>query len=161
HVVEDEAAAAFDLADDVHDLALVGALAALVDDGQGAAEALGVGAGPLHAAGVGGDDDHVGRVVQAQVVVEERRHGEEVVEGDVEEALDLRGVQVDGDDAADAGGHDEVGDQLGGDGRAGGDLAVLPGVAVVGDDGGDGSGRGAAERVDHDEQLHHVVVDRR
>ncbi len=37
-------------------------------------------------------------------------------------------------------------------------LAVLPGVTEIGDDGGDALGRGAAQGVAHDEQLHHVVV---
>ena len=46
------------------------------------------------------------------------------------------------------------------DGRARRDLAVLPAVAVVRDDGRDRAGRRAPERVGHDEELHHVVVRR-
>ncbi len=55
---------------------------------------------------------------------------------------------------------DEVGAQLGGDRLARLDLAVLPRVAVVGNDRRDPPGRRALEGVDHDEQLHQVVVDR-
>jgi hypothetical protein len=47
------------------------------------------------------------------------------------------GVQVDGDHPVDARGGDEVGHQLGVMGVRAGDLSVLPGVAVVRDDGGD------------------------
>src|SRR5690349_5048455 len=65
------------------------------------------------------------------------------------------------DHAVDAGGDDEVGHELRRDRRARRDLAVLAGVAVVRDDGGDRSGGGAAERVDHDQELHHAVVHRR
>ena len=39
--------------------------------------------------------------------------------------------------------------------------AVLPGVAEVRDHRGDAAGRGALERVDHDAQLHQVLVGRR
>ena len=56
HVVDDDAVLALHVADDVHDLALVGALAALVDDGERGVEALGVGARALHAARIGRDD---------------------------------------------------------------------------------------------------------
>ena len=47
----------FDVADEVHHLRDVGAVAALVDDGQVALEPLGERAGALDAAGVGRDDD--------------------------------------------------------------------------------------------------------
>ena len=59
-----------------------------------------------------------------------------------------------------AGGRQHVGDQLGGDRLAAGRLAVLARVAVVGADRGDLLGRRALGRVDHDELLHHRVVDR-
>ena len=39
-------------------------------------------------------------------------------------------------------------------------LPVLPGIAEIGHDRGDPPGRGAAERVDADQQLHQVVVGR-
>ena len=52
------------VADDVHDLADVGRRPPLVDDGQAGAEALGVGARALDAAGVGRDDDRLLREAQ-------------------------------------------------------------------------------------------------
>ena len=57
-----------------------------------------------------------------------------------------------------AGAGDQVGHQLGRDGIAGLGLAVLTGIAKVGDDGGDAAGGGAAQRVDHNEQFHQGVV---
>ena len=83
-----------------------------------------------------------------------------MVDGDVEEALDLRGVEVDEESAIGAGGDEKVGDKLRGDGDAGTVFAVLARVAVVGNDGGDAACGGAAERVFHDEQLHEVLVGR-
>jgi hypothetical protein len=146
HVVEEHAVAALHVADDVHHLGDVGALAALVDDGEGGVEALGVGARALHPARVGRHHHRLVEVERAELV-EQHGHRVEVVDGDVEEALDLPGVQVDGEHPVDARGGDEVGHELGGDGRAAGHLAVLPGVAVVGHDGGDARGARAAERV--------------
>jgi len=83
-----------------------------------------------------------------------------VVHGDVEEALDLGGVEVQGEDAIGAAGDDHVRHELGGDGRASLFLSVLAPVAVIRDDRGDARRGGAAETVDEDEQLHQVVVDR-
>ena len=95
----------------------------------------------------------------AQVPLEDRGRGQ-VVEGHVEETLDLPGVQVDADHPVGAGGRQHVGHQLGGDGLAAGGLAVLAGVAVVGADGGDALGRGPLGGVDHDQLLHQRVVHR-
>src|SRR5207302_9572173 len=116
----------------------------------------------LDAALVGAEDDEVARrdVQLADEVVDDRP-GVQVVDGDVEEALDLGGVQVQGQDAVGAGDGEQVGGQLGGDGHAADVLAVLAGVAVVGQHGGDAGGAGPFEGVQHHQQFHQVVVDRR
>ena len=67
-----------------------------------------------------------------------------MVDGDVEEALNLRGVEVDEERAVGAGGGEEVSDELGGNRDAGAVFAVLARVAVVRNDGGDAAGGGAA-----------------
>ena len=94
------------------------------------------------------------------VVVHKDGVARQIVHRNVEEALDLGGVQVHGQHPVGAGGGEHVGHQLGGDGVTGLGLAVLPGIAVVGDDRGDAAGGGALQRVDHDEQLHEIVVHR-
>ena len=71
------------------------------------------------------------------------------------------GVQVHAQHPARSGGGDQVGHQLGGDGHPGGHLAVLAGVAVVGDHRGDAPGAAAPKGVEHDKKLHQVVVHRR
>ena len=73
--------------------------------------------------------------------------------------MDLAGMQVHGQDAVGAGHGDHVGHQLGGDGIAALGLAVLTGITKVGDDGGDTAGAGAAAGIDHDQQLHQIVID--
>ena len=59
--------------------------------------------------------------------------GAQVVDGDIEEALDGRGMQIDGQHAVGARRGDEVGDQLGRDRLAPRRLLLLLGVAIVGD----------------------------
>jgi hypothetical protein len=63
-----------------------------------------------------------------------RMGGVEVIHRDVEEPLDLRRVEIDGQHAVGPGGGDEIRHQLGGDGDPRGVLAILPGVAHVGHD---------------------------
>ena len=87
------------------------------------------------------------------------RGGVDVVDGDVEEALDLVGVQVHGEDAVDTGDLQHVGHDLGADGHArGAHATILAGIAEVGNHGSDAAGRGATQGVDQDHQLHQVVV---
>ncbi len=79
-------------------------------------EDVGVALGDLHPTGVGRHHDQV--VAELRHVLDQHRHGGEVVDRAVEEALDLTGVQVDADHAVGAGGPEHVGDELGGDGLA-------------------------------------------
>src|SRR4029079_6246612 len=157
-VVEQDAVAAFDAADDVHHLGFAGALAALVDDGERRVDALGEGAGADDAPDVGRHHRDVGDVVVLLDVAGHHRNRIEVVGGDVEEALDLAGVEIEGEGAVGAGAGDEVGDELGGNRRAGAGFAVLPGIAEIGDHRRDALGRGAAQGIDDYEELHQVVV---
>jgi hypothetical protein len=159
-VVLQDADAALDVADDVHHLGRARLRAApLVDDGEVGPEPLGVGPGALGAAGVRRHDRHLAELLPRQVVDDDRGR-EQVVGRDVEERLDLRLVQVHRQHPIGAGGNHEVGDQLGRDRDARLVLAVLPGVAVIRDDGRDARRGRAAERVHHDAELHQVLVDR-
>ena len=83
----------------------------------------------------------------------------ELVGGDVEEAFDRFGVQVEQQQAVGARQRDEVRDQLGCDRFARPRLALLARVAVVGDDRRHPAGRRAPQRVQEDEELHQVLVD--
>jgi hypothetical protein len=92
-------------------------------------------------------------------VADQHRRGEEVIDRDVEETLDLRSVQVHGQDPVRPGGGDQVGDELRGDRNARLVLPVLTRVAVVRKHGRDPARRGPLERVEHDQKLDQVVVD--
>jgi hypothetical protein len=83
---------------------------------------------------------------------------EQIVRRDVEEALDLAGMQFQRQYAVRAGGGDQVGHQLSRDRRARAGLAVLAGIAEIGDDGGDPARRAAAQGIDDHQQFHQIVV---
>ena len=74
-----------------------------------------------------------------------------------EESLDLVGVQVHGDDAAHTGRGEQVAHQFGADGGSGLVLAVLTGIAEVGDHGDDAACRSALGGINGDQQLDDVV----
>ena len=85
---------------------------------------------------------------------------EEVVRRNVEETLDLPGVQVDRQDAVRTRGRDQIRDELGRDRSAWAGFPVLPRIAEIGEHRGDPRSRRAAKRVDHDQKLHQIVVGR-
>src|SRR5207247_2940507 len=141
---------------------LRGAGTALVDNGNGAAQLLLVNEDTLDAALVGAQDDQVlGRNVQAANVLVDDRPGVEVIDGDVEEALDLGGMEIERQGAVGPRHGEQVGHQLGCDWYAADVLAILPGVAIVGQDGSDAGRAGALEAVQQHQQLHEILVDRR
>lgn len=119
-IVDQDAEAAFDVTDDVHHLRFACTLATLVDDGErGVVEALGELARADHAADVGRHDHQVVVLEARQNVRRHDRRGIEIVGRDIEESLDLTGMQVDRKDAIGTRDGDEIGDQLGRDRRAG------------------------------------------
>ncbi len=80
--------------------------------------------------------------------------GGQLVDRDVEEALDLALVEVHREQPVGAGDADHVGDEARRDGHARLVLLVRAAVGVVRHDRRDAPGAGALEGVDHDQQLH-------
>lgn len=140
HVVDEEDVFAFDVSDDVHDFGHVGCWTAFVDNDEVGAEFFGEFAGQFDAADIWRSDDEVVVEVTFSDVVDEDDAGVEMVEGNVEEALYLWSVQVHGEDAVCSGLGQEIGYEFGRDGNTGSVFAVLTGIAVVGNDGGDACG---------------------
>ena len=89
--------------------------------------------------------------------VQEVVAGVEVVHREVEETLDLVGVEVAGHQGVRAGGLEHVRDELRADGHAGLVLAVLAGPAEVRQYGDHLVGGGALGGVDGQKELHQVV----
>jgi hypothetical protein len=86
-------------------------------------------------------------------------HGHQVVHRAVEEALDLRRVQVDADEPVGTGRLEHVREQPGADRLAAAVLLVLTGVPVERQHDRDPLGGGALERVHHEHLLHDPLVD--
>ena len=84
-----------------------------------------------------------------------------MVDRDVEKSLNLLAMQIHREDTIRARGDEQVGHEFRGDGHAGLIFAILPSVAVKWQDRRDTLGRSATGGIDHDEQLHQVMVGRR
>ena len=132
----------------------------LFDDGKMRVEPVRHVAGALGVAGVRRHDDGVVLHLPVPEVVRQTGDCAEFVEGDVEEALYLSGVQLEGEHAVCACGLDEVCDEAGGDWHAGLVFLVAARVGEVGDDGGYPARGRALCGVDHNQQFHYAVVDR-
>ena len=81
--------------------------ALLVDDGQRRVQLAGDVARALGVADVGCEHGDLGQVALLEVAAQRVERGQ-LIDRDVEEALDLAGVQVDGEHAVGAGGLDQV-----------------------------------------------------
>ena len=163
HVVEHESHFAFDGAADDRVLAdFQGVGTTFVDDGQIATESFGVAESSFDTAFVGTDDDDfiAGESAADEVIVDDWS-GVQVIDGNVEETLDLCGVQIHGEDAIGAGSSDQVRNQFRGDWHAPFVFAILSCVAKVWNHGGDPLGTGTLAAIDHRQQLNQVVVDGR
>ena len=116
HVVDDDANLSLHLTDDL--LGLNGVerrmTASLVDDGQVGAQLDGVAFGDLHPSGIRRNNGQI--TLQGPEVLDEDRHGGEMVDRPIKKALDLSRVEVHPDQAAGPGLLKQIGHQLGGDG---------------------------------------------
>ena len=147
-----------DLADNVHHFRDAGLRAALVDDGEVGVKASCQRAGADHTADIRRNDHQLRALVAGADVLDKHGGGEQIVGRDVEESLNLAGVKINGQHPVGACRGDQIGKQLGGNRRARPRFAVLARIAVIGKHRGDPAGRAAAQRVERDKQLHHIVV---
>ena len=85
----------------------------------------------------------------------------EMIHGNIEKALDLGRVQVHRQYAVGTGPGNQIGDQLGRDRHPALVLAILPGVAEIGNHSRDPVGARPLEALNHDQQFHQGIVDRR
>ena len=158
HIIHDDAVPAFDIADDVHDFGLVRAWPALVDDRQVASQTFRQRACADDAADIGRDDKKI-LVVFLLEILEQDGRGIDIVDRDIEEALNLVGVDVHDKDTIDADTFKDVGNHTCGDGDTCGTRpAILTCIAEIGDAGSDPFGRSALECIDHENDFHQVII---
>ena len=118
NIVRDDAGAAGNITDDVHDFCNIGARTTLVDDSKIGLNGFGHGASADNAAHIRRNYDRILKVTRGEIR-EKHRRGIDVIDGDVEEALNLVGVEVHCEDVVNTGGLEHVGNQLGRNGHAG------------------------------------------
>src|ERR1700739_4929845 len=93
-------------------------------------------------------------------IFDQHRRSEKMVDRDVEITLNLGRVQVERQCATGSGRFEQIGNQLGGDRNARLVFAILPGIAVIREHGGDSPGGSAFESVNHEQKFQQVVVHR-
>ena len=88
----------------------------------------------------------------------QNRCREEVIGRNIEKTLNLTRMEIECQNPVGACRRHEVGDELGGDGCAGGRLAVLACIAEIRNNRGYAARRGALQRILNNQQFHQVVV---
>ena len=112
HVVRHHRALAVDVADDVRDMSDVVRGAVLLEHGQVAADHLRELAREARTAGIGRDRDEFLRQAQVSEVLRQHRERGHVVDGHLEEALDLARVEIHREHAIGARRLDHLGDEF-------------------------------------------------
>ena len=156
HIVHENYILALYIANHGHALDHIGFGALLVTKNQGHTQVLGIGAGALGTSYVGGSNHHILEIQRLDIGNEYRR-SIQVIHGNIEETLNLVGVQVHRDETVDTGYAQNVGQQLGGNRNTGFVLAVLTCPTEIGNDGYNRFGRSAFGGIDHQQQFHEVV----
>ena len=114
----------------------------------------------LRKARIRGDHDEV-RQLFADNLFTQDRQGIQVVHREVEEALDLGGVQVQRDHTIGSGHFDRIGADTGSDGDPGFVLLVPLGIAKIGHNDRHRLGTGALQRINPEEKFHEIVISRK
>ena len=156
HVVGDQTVAPLDITHHVQHFGHVRRRATLVDDRERAVEPLRESSRHLRRPDIRCDDDDVLQLLPA-IVRRHHRRRIQVIDGNVEESLQLVLVKIDAEDAIRARGLDHVRQQLRADRDARLILAILTGIPVVGHHRRDSRRRRTPRRIDQEQQLHHVV----
>ena len=157
-VVQQDNVFASHLANKAHLTDFIGFVAMLVAHHETVAQRLGIHTCTTAAAQVRrSKEDVVDRNFHRADVRHKERRAEEVVNGNVEEALYLVSMEVHGDDTVHTGCRQHGGNQLGGNGDMGFVLAVLTSKTIIRNNGDNLVGRGTTSGVDHHQQLEEVV----
>ena len=158
-IVDDQAGPPVNVADHVHYFGNVNLDPAFVDNGQGCIHFLGEKPRPFHAAGIRRNHRQI-RQRQLPEVIDQHRRREQVIDRNIEKALQLRRMQIHNQRPMRTSGRQQIGHQLRRNRAARLVLAILPGVPEVRNHRCDTPRRSALERIDHQQQLHQMLVHR-
>src|SRR5437764_2905683 len=130
HVIDNQTATAFYVADDVHYLGHIGLIAALITQRQLSIEPLCVSSSAFGASRVGRHDCQV-RESMFLVMANEYRRRVQVIHRNIKEPLNLRRMQVHRQDSLSAGGGQQICHELSRDGHARPVLLIRSAITVV------------------------------
>ena len=158
HVIHDHTVSAFHIANDVHDLGFVRPWTALVDDRQVAMQMFCQCSGTDDPSDIGGDDQKILVVFLLEILQKDGR-SINIVDRDIEKALNLIGMDIHDQDAVDADALEDIGDNACGNGDTGGTwTTILTGVTEIRDTGGNAFSGSALQCIDHQDDFHQVVI---
>ena len=161
HVVDHQHRAAFNVTDQVPADHFLATLTTLVDNGQISPQGIRVEVGRFDVANIGGHQREIAKFFSSLFEATFKDgNGRDMVDGNIEESLNLGCVQIKAKDPIRASFGQHVGHQLRGDGDAAFVLTILTGVAKVGNHRGDAAGARTTQAVDPDKQFHQSIVDR-
>ena len=161
NIVQDDAVFAFNTAYDIHDFGLVCLFTAFIDNSKIEPELH----GEIPCAGNGADIGRNNYIIirrlanHVAVMLDKDITAGKIVNGNIEKALNLCCVQIHRQDSVRSGSSDEVCYQLCGNRIAASGLAILPGIAEIGNNGCDTACGGTAAGINHNKEFHHVVID--
>jgi hypothetical protein len=160
HVIDDEAGAIADIADDMGDLRLRPVFALLVEHNDRSSQALRVGRGHLHPTGVGRNHQSLRRQRGPQPFAQNGYSGQ-AVHGHMKESLDLRRVRVDDDHLTHARRLKQRRYQACRDRLTSSMTFIRARIAEVRDDSSNMRRRCTAAGINKGEQFHQVFMHRR
>jgi len=143
----------------MHNLGDISFLSAFINDCEGSVQSFAHLSRPLNASCVGGHDDDL--AFDLLQVFKQYRQGQEMVNGDIEKALNLARVKIHGKYPGRPCGRDEIRHKPRRNGSAGHHLSVLPRISVVRYHYRYSVGRGPLQRITMTRQFHKVVAYRR
>src|SRR5450631_2294897 len=157
NVVDDEASLAGHVTHHIHHFSNIQVSTAFVDNCQRRSHFLSEKARAFHADCIGRNHDELGQVQFAKVTYQYGA-GEQMIDWNIKETLNLRSVQVNEQGAVRTRGGEKVCNQLGADGDARAVFAILARVAIIRDHHGDSGGRSTLKRVNHHQKLNQILV---
>ncbi|MMZ59881.1 hypothetical protein D1872_219400 [compost metagenome] len=159
NVIDENCGFAFNVPDDIHDLADVGLGTAFVDNRQRSVEEIRKFTGANDTAMVRRHNDRVLNMLRAEILSQDR-YAQHMIHRNIEETLDLHRMQVHRNNTMRSGFLDQIRNQLGCNRIAGAGLPVLTGITVVRNDHVDALGRSPFQSIYHHQKLHQIIVDR-
>ena len=160
HIVHNQTGSALNIADDVHDFRHIGFWAAFIDDCQVGIQGFCHGAGADDTADIRADDGQIFNPLLLDVV-QQNRGGINIIHRNIEEALNLVGMQIDSQNTVDPCRIQHICYQFGRNRNADGTrTAVLARIAEIRNSCRDAACRSTFERIRHCQDFHQVVIGR-